>query len=142
MNKRFVFALAIAVVIASVITQAQQPQFNITQYRSAFAVEQITVTGTATIFTAATYNPTVTDGLGSNTRAEIAQFECDNVSAATIRFWTTGDAPTATVGIEIFPNQIVTIYGYHDIVNFKAIRTASTSVTCNVQYYRFATNTP
>lgn len=115
------------------------PQFNTTQYRSAFAKEQITVSTVSKALTSAVYNPTITDANPTTSRAEFADIECDTHA---VRVWTTGDAPTASIGILFNTGSIYLIQGYHDISNFHAISADGSDAACNVQYYRFSTNTP
>lgn len=113
------------------------PQFTRTLYRSAFAKEQVTVSTTSKALTAATYNPTITDGNSISTRAEFADIECDTHA---VRVWLTGAAPTSSAGILFAVGTLYTIQGYHDISNFHAISSDGSDAACNVQYYRFSTN--
>lgn len=121
-------------------TEAQtNPQFTKTLYRSAFAKEQLTVSTVSKALTSSVYNPTVTAVASVNSRAEFADIECDTHN---IRVWLTGDAPTASVGILLSTSTLYTIQGYHDISNFHGISADGSDAVCNVQYYRFASNTP
>lgn len=113
------------------------PQFNRTQYRSAFAKEQVTVSTISKALTAATYNPTVTNADRLTIRAEFADIECDTHA---VRVWLTGSAPTASQGILFSTGTLYTIQGYHDISNFHAISADGSDASCNVQYYRFSSN--
>lgn len=132
--------IAIAAMCSFVILSGQTtPQFTKTLYRSAFAFEQLAITSISSGFTSATYNPTATDTPSFASRAEFADVECDSHN---IRFWLTSQAPTSSGGILLQTGSILTIQGFHDIVNFKAISADGSTAVCNVQYYRFITNTP
>jgi hypothetical protein len=142
MNKKFIWVGIVALVIGSlgVTPRAQtNPQFTKTLYRSAFAKEQVSVTTSSTALTSSVYNPTVTDVASVNSRAEFADIECDSHN---VRVWMTGADPTASVGILFSISTLYTIQGYHDISNFRAISADGSNAACNVQYYRFASNTP
>jgi len=122
------------------VAHGQQP-FSLTEYKSAFAFEQITVAATSIGFTLATYDPTPGTGQSRvDTRAELATVNCDNNAGATIRARWDGTAPTAAIGVTVIAGADVAIYGYRNITNFRAIRTAATSVICNVHFYRRITN--
>ncbi len=130
----------ILVVLGGVSIYAQtSPQFSTGFYRSAFAREQALVTSVVTVLNSSIYNPTVADTPGVASRAEYASIECD---AHNIRYWSTGDSPTSGVGLLLSTGNLITLQGFHDIVNFKAISADGSTATCNVQYYRFITNTP
>lgn len=79
--------------------------------------EAMTVAGTATTFAQATLdaiqvpNPTCTGVL----------------ETAPIRMTLDGTTPTASVGVPVAIGQQITVFGYANIANFKAIRTTSTS---------------
>lgn len=124
-------------VVEGTVDAQTTPQFNRTQYRSAFAKEQVTVSTISKALTAATYNPTVTNADRLTTRAEFADIECDTHA---VRVWLTGSAPTASQGILFSTGTLYTIQGYHDISNFHAISADGSDATCNVQYYRFSSN--
>lgn len=93
--------------------------------------ETITVAGTAIGFTSAKITP------AAAYRAELATLtlECA-VSPCSVRILTTGTAPTASVGLKLAEGDSAKIYGYDDILNFKAIRVTANSGTVNVQYSR------
>lgn len=133
-------ALGLTLGVMAVIPSAQTtPQFTRSLYRSAFAKEQKTVSTASVTLTSATFNPAPpTGGSVVDTRAEFADIMCDTHP---IRVWMDGSAPTAAIGIEFFPGTIYTLQGYHDILNFHAISADGSDATCNVQYYRFRTNT-
>jgi hypothetical protein len=57
------------------------------------------------------------------------------VEDESIRFWTTGDTPTASVGILIRAGESFILKGHHDIKNFKAISISGTDSKITAQYY-------
>ena len=58
------------------------------------------------------------------------------VETAEVRYWSSGSAPTTTVGIPVEPLEIVTIDDYDAMVKFRAIRTTSTSATLSIECWR------
>ena len=59
------------------------------------------------------------------------------VESAQLRYRIDGVAdPTSTVGHVMVPTQSLTLEGYSQLNNFKAIRTGSTSATLQVTYLR------
>lgn len=52
-----------------------------------------------------------------------------------IRIWTTGDTPTASVGLLIQAGEKFIVKGHHDIKNFKAISISGTDAKITAQYY-------
>lgn len=131
--KKFLLVLSIFL-ISFTSTEAQTPQLTV-QYRTAFAWEAVTVTGAAggVGFTAATFNPTVTDMPSQYSRAELAVVNCNG---ADIRYRVDGGTVTSSNGMLVRDGDWILIYGYTNINAFRAIRTASTSVTCDATYYR------
>lgn len=96
-----------------------------------FASEDVTVDATAggVLLTQATYFP----GTGGPAKAATI-----NVEDAQIR-WTkaSGASLTASAGGSLaFPGQAIFLDALNDIVNFRAIRTSSTSATINAAYHR------
>jgi len=130
--KFFLASLAISS-IANAQT-ATQPSID------AFAFEQITVSSSVKILTSATYAPTVTDLPSAFSRALLATITCNDNAGTTpdnqISVRWDGGNPTTSVGVLIFPYDTITLVGYTTITNFKAIRVGTTSVLCNVHYYR------
>lgn len=119
-----------------VIAQTNPLQQNQLQFRTAFAYEAITLDATAggIGFTAATYNPTVTDQLSSFSRAEVAVVNCTGAQA---RYRIDGaGAVTSANGMLINDGDWFVIYGYANIAAFKGIRTGAVSVTCNATFSR------
>lgn len=136
MKKLFVGLLAVLLLIPQTPTLAQQDIRQTIRFRTAFAYEQVTIDATAggIALTAATYNPTVTAGVASMTRAELAVINCQT---AQFRYRVDGvAAPTSSVGMIWNPGEERLIYGYAHIVAFRGIRTGSTSAVCDVTYYR------
>lgn len=139
--KRYILVI---LALSTITIAAQSPQFNLTQYRTAFAKETLTVAATSVSLTAAVYNPTCTNAIPTTCRAEVARIICkDNGAGATetlVSYWEDGSTPTASVGNILSPGDALTLRGYKSIQNFKFIRSAANSVVCNVIYYRFASN--
>ena len=96
----------------------------------AYAKETLTVAATAVGFTAATYNAGRSDSAGARLNEAIFIVE-----TAQIRYWMNGDDPTASVGLLGEIGDVITLVGRHDIENFKAIRTGSTSATLSAQFF-------
>lgn len=132
------FILASLLFTFTATTQAQSPQFNVTQYRAGFAKETLTVSSVAKILTAATYAPTVTGVPANQTRADYCLI---TVETDSIRYWPTGSAPTSAQGHLITAGGSFYIYGYNNIKNLQMIR-VTTDATVQVSYYRFFSNTP
>lgn len=82
-----------------------------------FAYESITVSSTAVSLTSATYKP------GGAT--PLVKRAIITVEDGTIRFRTDGTAPTASEGHRAKEDDIIILDSSDDIVNFKAIRTAT-----------------
>lgn len=57
------------------------------------------------------------------------------VEVEAIRFWTTGDDPTASVGILAQAGEKFIIKGHHDIKNFSCISISGTNAKLTVQHY-------
>lgn len=127
MLRRLIIALAILLGTSVALDAQYVPSLT------AFAFEQITFTNTATSLTAATYAPT-----NQNRPATLATLVCETASA-TLRARWDGTAPTSTVGVIINQGDAVTINGLVNIQQFQGIRTAATSVVCDVHYYRTGT---
>lgn len=131
--KKYLLFLVLVFIPTQIKAQQQPP--NNTTFRTAFAYEQVTLDNTAggVILTAATYNPTVTDTPSSVTRAELAVVNCNNAQA---RYKVDGGTVTTTSGMLIQDGDWFLIYGYNNISAFHGIRTGTTSVVCDVTYYR------
>lgn len=89
--------------------------------------EKISVTDTATGFTAATYAPT---GQPAATKALVT------VETAAVRYRSDGTAADATTGHLLDPGDSILIEGTDAIVDASFIRSTSTSGTIQVTYYR------
>lgn len=85
------------------------------------AKEMITVSTAVKTLTSGTY--------GSDTRAFI---QCQD---ADIRYWITGDNPTATEGILLYDGDYLELRTATELSNFKAIRDAEADAKLAVQYY-------
>ncbi len=92
-----------------------------------FAFEQITVGSTAIGFTASTVQP------ASGKPATLAVCA---VETQPVRWRSDGTAPTSSAGYPQAVASEFTVFGSHDLNNFKAIRTGGTSATLTVAYYR------
>lgn len=84
------------------------------------AYESVTVAGTSTALTAATY--TVASG---------AMITCET---ATVRFRLDGTAPTATVGHELHPGDVLHLSSNDEVTRARFIRRDSTSATLRATY--------
>ncbi len=137
--KKIILGLGLSLALVTTILAQTNPQYTTTLYRSAFAKEQISVGTLVKTLTSSIYNPTITGVAPNRSRAEFADIECDTNP---IRFWNTSDSPTSGNGITLFAGTVLTLQGYHDIVNFNAVSANGSTVICNIQYSRFLTNTP
>lgn len=97
--------------------------------------EAITIAGAAIGFTASKISPTCTDCPLNVLRATRADCVTD-ASSAQFRALESGTTPTAAVGKLYTAGVIFTVFGYENIANFLAIRTASTSITMYCTYSR------
>ena len=73
-----------------------------------------------------------------NARYAILKLE-SNITAAGARYLELGDKmpPSATDGISLSNNDVVSIDGYQNLINFRITRTAGISVgTLHIQYYK------
>lgn len=125
--------LTVSLLVLTTVGLSAQNTGNVqNNIRKTFASEQITVANTAIGFTAATINPTCTECAG-NARATLASCY---LGTAQIRILTSGTTPTSTLGIVVDIGQKFEVYGYDDILAFRAIRTGSTSGVLDCQYSR------
>lgn len=83
--------------------------------------ESLTVSTAVKALTSAVY--------GDNTRAKI---QCQG---ADVRYWVTGDEPTADAGLLLYDKEVLELRGA-EVSSFKAIRDASTDAVLAVQYYK------
>ena len=97
------------------------------QYTDIFAFEALSVSGSATQFTVATYAPS--DG----TNAISATVQCQ---VAQVRWRADGTDPTATVGTLLEIGDEIVVWGSRDITSFRAIRTGGTSATLATNFAR------
>ena len=134
--KFILFFLILA--FSSIELSGQQPQFNVTQYRAAFAKEKLVVSNTVKTLTSSVYAPTITDASGARSRADYALI---TVESDCLRYWPTGDDPTTTDGHKVCDGGSFFIYGFDNISHLEMIR-ITTDVTIQVSYYRFMSNTP
>lgn len=96
-----------------------------------FAHEQLTFAATPIGFTATVYAPS------GQQPASYAVFSCET-AAATLRYWldTSSPATTTTVGLIANQGDIIPVPGASAVSTFRAQRGGSTSVVCDIQYYR------
>lgn len=128
---------SLLILLAAVSISAQQPQFNTTQYRGAFAVETVTVSNVVKQLTSATFAPTANCGpTVDQCRADYALI---TVETDCLRYWPNGTNPSTTVGHKVCDGGTFSVSGYHNILNLKMIRITN-DVTIQVSYYRFTTN--
>lgn len=143
MIKKLILTLAL-VSLTSSVNFAQNPQFNVTQYRAGFDGEKLTVSSTSKALTASVYNPTITGVQASQSRADYAVI---TVETDSIRWWPctgtlcTVGAPTSANGHLVTAGGSFTVYGYSNIVSLRMIR-VTTDATIQVSYYRFLGNLP
>jgi len=130
-------ALLLAILLMPAALAAQSPPYMIDAIRTAFAFETITVAAVSIGFTAATINPTVAGRPASQTRAELAVFNCE---LGTLRYRLDGTDPTASVGNLLNIGDTISVYGYNNIKNFRMIRVTGTSASCSAHYFRFSSN--
>ena len=141
MIKKFILGILLIIPCALI---AQQPQFNVTQYRAGFDGEKLTVTNASKALTASVYNPVITDVPSVQSRADYAVI---TVETDSIRWWPctgalcTIGAPTSANGHLVTAGSSFTIYGYGNIVSLRMIR-VTTDATIQVSYYRFMSNVP
>ncbi len=89
---------------------------------AALTKETMTITASVTMFDSATLDKQVG--------------RCTGVTeTASFRFWTTGDAPTSSVGKLVNAGSVIEIVGAASLRNFKAIRTGGTSATVSWECY-------
>ncbi|KKN32292.1 hypothetical protein LCGC14_0815340 [marine sediment metagenome] len=100
------------------------------QYTDTFAFEALAVVGSATAFTAGTYDPV---GVESNTPAISATVQCQ---VAQVRYRVDGTDPTASVGTLMDVGDEIVVWGSRDIKSFRAIRTGGVSATLATHYAR------
>lgn len=143
MKKAILVSLLITCAFIS-ISDAQQPQFNVTQYRAGFNGETLTVSNVSKALTASVYAPTVTGQAAALSRADYAYI---TVETDSIRWWPctgtacTVGAPTSTTGHVVTAGSSFTVWGFANIQNLRMIR-MTTDATIQVSYYRFSSNTP
>ena len=80
--------------------------------------EQLTVAATSTPFTAAKIT---SSGMG------LATWASCRLETAEIRYTHDGTAPTSSVGTLLEVGDVLTLHTREDVLNFKAIRTGSSS---------------
>ena len=104
----------------------------------AYDYENITIDNTAggIGFTAAK----VTPAAPTPYRAAAVEFSIDGTATNSINYTLEGTAPTADAGTALgqkaFVNDVVSIFEYNNIRQFKAIRSAGVSATLRVTYFR------
>jgi hypothetical protein len=142
--KKLILILLIITCAFFTISSAQQPQFNVTQYRAGFNGETLTVSNVSKALTSSVYAPTVTGIPAAQSRADYAYI---TVETDSIRWWPctgalcTVGAPTSTTGHVVTAGSSFTVWGFANIQNLRMIRTTTDS-TIQVSYYRFMSNTP
>ena len=136
--------ILLSLLLIPILGEAQQPQFNVTQYRGGFNGETLTITNASKALTASVYNPTITDVPSAQSRADYAVI---TVETDAIRYWPctgtlcTIGAPTSTSGHLVPKDTSFVIWGYSNIVNLRMIRVTN-DATIMVSYYRFMNDTP
>lgn len=127
-------ALLIGLAIGPPRAQAQQTN-STTRYYTAFAYEDITVTNSAKVFTAATYNP----GLGK-LGASLASFSvtCASGTSCPITFRTDPSAASLTAGngYQADYEMTVNVYNLPNIQNFNVLLTGATTATIHITYWQ------
>lgn len=139
--KRIFLASILALVVASPVI-AQSPQYNVTQYRGAFAFEKLTVSSVSKALTSTVFAPTANCGpTTTQCRADYALITVEGSSTNCLRYRPDGTAPDSSTGHKACDGAVIFINGYTNILNWHGIRTSS-DVTIQVSYYRFTNNTP
>lgn len=103
---------------------------------TAYANEAISITGTAGGFTSSLINPTCTDCPINVLRATRADCTTESAVGINFRVTITSTTPTASVGTLIASGTSFSVFGYTNIVAFRAIRTAATSIDMYCIYSR------
>lgn len=72
-----------------------------------------------------------------NARYAIIKTE-SNVTTSAIRYLELGDIllPTTTDGIALSNNDVISIEGYQNLINFRVIRTGISVTSLHIQYYK------
>lgn len=139
MKKLLIGLVLTASLYPNILSAQTNPQFNVTQYRAAFAVETLTVSNSVKVLTASVYAPTTNCSGPAQCNADYALITVEAAASACLRFWPDGTSPTTTVGHRYCDAQAFFIDGYKNIANLKMIR-VTTDVTIQVSYYRYSTN--
>jgi hypothetical protein len=116
--------VSLLVVLFSVGLTAQSQ--NITnRFFTAYDVENLTVAASSIGFTASKVTPT-----GVPYRANLITFKVDcATTACDISFTIDGTTPTASVGMLASKGDVVQLYNYANIRNFRAIRVGADNAT-------------
>ena len=128
MRLRMLIGFAVLMLMGTT-AQAQCPNVPL-QATTSFAHETLTVSNSAVSLTSSTYAPTPT---ASGTGAVMAMFTVENDS---LRFWTDGGTPTSSQGFLAVVGSAIYLCSPNEIRGFKAIRSASTDVPIQVEYFR------
>ena len=72
-----------------------------------------------------------------NTRYALIKVE-STVASNVARYLQLGDKlpPTSTDGISLSANDVITIHGYQNLINFRIIRTGISTTTLHIEYYK------
>lgn len=100
------------------------------------AHEQLAIDDTVggKVLTASKYQKTITGVAPNVDRLVGAQRAVITTEDQSMRYTYDGTAPTTTVGHLATAGTIITLNGYDNIANFKAIRTGGSSAEINVTY--------
>lgn len=88
--------------------------------------ETLTIAGTAVGLTASNY--AVTTGRKDVDKVTLT------LETAQIRYWVDGSTPTSALGHLMEVGETIVLENYDEVVNFRAIRTGSTSGVLSVTY--------
>lgn len=105
------------------------PGIHNTLVRDAYEAEMLTVSDSVETLTASKINPT--SGLKVAAQAVLI-----TVADQSIRYWVSGDTPTASVGHLVPAGSSIEIHGNNNLKNFKAIRATGADAEIAVTYMR------
>jgi hypothetical protein len=128
--RKLLLIVGLIFLCASSTSEAQSS--TTTQFMSAYAYEDITVSNSAIGFTAS--NLSSINGPGA--RAATFSVTCSSTTTCPITFRVDGGTPTAGNGLQADYEFTVTVYNLPNLKNFLAIRTTSTSAVIHVTYFQ------
>ena len=128
MYKKFIFILVVAL-----FTIPLQAQNNTTRFFFSYGYEAVTVADSAIGFTAAKITP---PNVSYRAAMVSVKIECAASTPCDSRFTMDGTTVTTLVGTLLSDGDSFVIYGYENILAFRAIRTGADSASYRVNFYR------